>query len=137
MDTGLTFSTRVTNVVSVAFSHLKNIASIYDHFTHDAAQTIVHSYVTNKLDYCNYKVCQTTVSQSFKIGCQLPHSGHLLMTIYYWWNPKPDLCHTVIEHFAKLPLSSGIDYQGISDTANLILICNSIITHVIYLMCFS
>ncbi len=34
-------------------------------------------------------------------------SGHLLMPIYYWWNPKPDLCHTVIEHFAKLPLSSA------------------------------
>ncbi len=67
------------------------------------------------------------------------------MTIYYCWNPIPDLCHMVIEHLAKLSLSSGIDYQGISDTANisiahskhicskLLLICNSIITH--YILC--
>ncbi len=69
-----------------------------------------------------------------------------------WWNPKPDFCHTVIEHFAKLPLSSRIDYQGILDTANLsivlnahsrhicsklLLICNSITTNVIYFMYFS
>ncbi len=53
MDTGLTFSTQVSNVVSAAFSHLKNIASIYDHLTHHAAQTSTHTYVTNKLDYCN------------------------------------------------------------------------------------
>ncbi len=46
MDTGLTFSTHVSNVVSAAFFHLKNIASIYDHLTHDAAQTLVHAYVT-------------------------------------------------------------------------------------------
>ncbi len=52
MDTGLTFSTHVSNVVSAAFLNLKNIASIYDHLTHDAAQTLVHAYVTNKLDYC-------------------------------------------------------------------------------------
>ncbi len=60
MDTGLTFSTHVSNVVSVAFFHLKNIASIYDHFTHDATQTLVHAYVTNKLDYSNsvYKYSQ-------------------------------------------------------------------------------
>ncbi len=39
LGTGLTFSTHVSNVVSAAFYHLKNIANIYDHITHDAAQT--------------------------------------------------------------------------------------------------
>ncbi len=50
MDTGLTFSTHVSNVVSAAFFHLKNIASLFDHLTHDEALTLVHAYVTNKLD---------------------------------------------------------------------------------------
>ncbi len=36
-----------------SFFHLKNIASIYDHLTHDAVQTVVHAYVTNTFDYCN------------------------------------------------------------------------------------
>ncbi len=82
------------------------------------------------------------------IMCMKVHapSGLLFMTIYYWWNPKPDLCHMVIEHFAKLLLNSGIGYQGISDKANLsivlnahsryifsklLLICNYIMTHYI------
>ncbi len=51
MDTGLTFSIHVSNVVLAAFFHFKNIASIYDHLTD--AQTLVHAYVTNKLDNCN------------------------------------------------------------------------------------
>ncbi len=37
MDTGLTFSTHVSNVVSAAFFHLNKIATIYDHLTNDAA----------------------------------------------------------------------------------------------------
>ncbi len=57
-------------------------------------------------------------------------SGHLLMTIYYWWKPKPDLCHKVIEHFAKLFPSSGIVYQGISDTANLSIVLNAHPRHI-------
>ncbi len=35
MDTRLTFSTHVSNVVSAAFFHPKNIASIYDHLAND------------------------------------------------------------------------------------------------------
>ncbi len=56
MDTGLTFSTQVSNVVSAAFSHLKNIASIYYHLTNDATQSLVRVYGTNKLDYCNFVI---------------------------------------------------------------------------------
>jgi hypothetical protein len=53
MDSGLTLTTHVNGVVSAAFFHLRNIASINDHLTQEAAQTLVHAYVTNKLDYCN------------------------------------------------------------------------------------
>ncbi len=57
MDTGLTFSAHVCNVVSTAVFYLKKIASIYDHLTRDAAQILVYAYVTNKLDYCNSMFC--------------------------------------------------------------------------------
>ncbi len=84
MDTGLTFSTHVINVVSAAFFHLKNIASIYDHPAHDAAQTLslVHAYVTNKLDYSNsvlyglpnYLIIKLQhVQNCTKFGCQITH----------------------------------------------------------------
>ncbi len=53
MDTGLSFSNHVSNVVSVAAFHLKNTASTYGHLTHNASQSLVHAYVTNQIDYCN------------------------------------------------------------------------------------
>ncbi len=51
--------------------------------------------------------------------------------VCYWWNTKPDLCHTVIDHFVKLPLSSGIDYQEISDKTNISIIVNAHLTYLI------
>ncbi len=79
MNTGLTFSSHVSNVVSAAFFQLKNIASIYDHLTHDATQTLIHVYVTNKLDYYNsvlyglpiYLITKLQISTKF--GCQITH----------------------------------------------------------------
>ncbi len=57
-------------------------------------------------------------------------SDLLLMTIYYWWNPKSDFFHMVIENFAKLCLSSGIGYQEISDTTNLSIVLNAHSKHI-------
>ncbi len=186
MDTGLPFSTHVSNVVSAALFHLKNIVSISDHLSHDAAQTLVHAYVTNKLDYCssvlyglpNYPITMLQYVQNsaarllrsthkfdhitpvliqlhkFRIDFKilllnfkaLHNKAHRyicnLINVYEgafnlgslahdnWWNPKPDLCHTVIEHFAKLPISSGIHYQGISDTANVSIVLNAHSIHI-------
>lgn len=52
-------------------------------------------------------------------------SGHLFMTIYYLWNPSPDFYDMVIEEFPKLSLRLGIDYLGISNTANLPIVMNT------------
>ncbi len=54
MDTVLTLSIHVRNLISAAFSISKTLqASMTSLLTHDAAQTLVHAYDTNKLDYCN------------------------------------------------------------------------------------
>ncbi len=39
--------------MSVAFYHIKNIGSIRNHLTQEAALTLVHAHVTSILDYCN------------------------------------------------------------------------------------
>ncbi len=74
MDTGLTFSTHVSNVVSEVFFYLKNIASIYDHLTNDAAQTLVQAYVSNRLDYCDsvlYSLTKYLITICTKFGYQI------------------------------------------------------------------
>ncbi len=53
MHTGLTFCTHVSNVVSAGFSISRILQASMTSLNHDSAQTLVHAYVTNKLDYCN------------------------------------------------------------------------------------
>ncbi len=57
-------------------------------------------------------------------------SGDLLMTIYYWWNQKPELCH-----FPKLLISFGMGCIGMSDIANLSIVLNVHSKHIYLKLC--
>ncbi len=52
-DSGMTLEAHVNSVVSAAFYHFKNIGSIQNHQTQEAAVTLIHAHVTSRLDYCN------------------------------------------------------------------------------------
>ncbi len=91
MDTRLTFSTHVSNVVSAAFFHLKNIASIFNHLTHDAAQTLVHAYTTNKLDYCKSVLYDLPNYLITKLQCVQNLAGSLLTSTHKFDHITPVL----------------------------------------------
>ncbi len=52
-DSGITLEAHIKSVVSAAFYHIKNIGSIQNHQTQEAAVTLIHAHVTSRLDYCN------------------------------------------------------------------------------------
>jgi len=52
-DNCLSMTSHVTTVCQSAFFHLRNISRIRKYLTQDAAKTVVHAFVTAKLDYCN------------------------------------------------------------------------------------
>ena len=52
-DSGMTMEAHVNSVVRSAFYHIWRIGTIRDYLTHDAAVTLVHAYVSSRLDYCN------------------------------------------------------------------------------------
>ena len=52
-DENMTMEKHVVKQAQVAFFHLRNIGKICRLLTEESTKTIVHSFVTSKLDYCN------------------------------------------------------------------------------------
>ncbi len=50
IDTELTFPTHVSSIVVADFVATITLQAYNDHHTHAVSQTLVHAYVTNKLD---------------------------------------------------------------------------------------
>lgn len=52
-DESLSLIPHVTAVCKSASFHLRNIYKIRKYLTHDSAVTVIHAFVTSKLDFCN------------------------------------------------------------------------------------
>ena len=52
-DSELTMNTHITRTCSAAFFHLHNIKRISNFLSRDSLLTLVHAFVTSRLDYCN------------------------------------------------------------------------------------
>ena len=49
----LSMSKHITNVCDSAFFYLHSIESIKKYLHEDSLHTLVHAFITNRLDYCN------------------------------------------------------------------------------------
>ncbi|XP_061151098.1 probable RNA-directed DNA polymerase from transposon X-element isoform X1 [Syngnathus typhle] len=52
-DQTLSFQKHIKNITRIAFFHLRNIAKIRPILSTGDAETIIHAFVTSRLDYCN------------------------------------------------------------------------------------
>ena len=53
IDSNLTMDCHVTAMSKAVFCSIRNIGRIRKHLTRDAAETIIHAFVTSKLDSNN------------------------------------------------------------------------------------
>ncbi len=84
IDTGLACSSQSKQCIQQLVFYLKNITSIYDHLTHDAAETLLHGYVTNKLDYCNsvlFGLPNYYITRLQYLQIWLPDYSHVLTSL--------------------------------------------------------
>ena len=52
-DENLSMKAQVSSVCKSAYFHLRNIARIRKYFSESAAQSLVHAFITSRIDYCN------------------------------------------------------------------------------------
>ena len=52
-DDQLTMAVHITKICGAAFYHLHNIRRIRKYLSMDAAATLIHSFVSSRIDYCN------------------------------------------------------------------------------------
>ncbi|XP_060773433.1 uncharacterized protein LOC132883614 isoform X2 [Neoarius graeffei] len=53
MDPALSFKLRINHVTKTSFFHLRNIARLRPTLSTPAAETLIHAFITSRLDYCN------------------------------------------------------------------------------------
>ncbi|XP_053569847.1 uncharacterized protein LOC128660189 [Bombina bombina] len=53
IDAGLSFKQQISSVIKSAYFHLKNIARIQHLIPQDDMPTLIHAFVSSRLDYCN------------------------------------------------------------------------------------
>ena len=52
-DEKLSMATHVTKICSAVFFQLYNIRGIRRYLSQESSETLIHSFMTNKVDYCN------------------------------------------------------------------------------------
>ena len=68
-DNKLTMSTHVTKICNAAFYHLHNIRRIKKYLSRDPLLTLIHPFITSRLDYCNGLLYGLPNSQIVKLTC--------------------------------------------------------------------
>jgi len=53
LDSKLTFAPHVRRLSGKCFYHLQQMRTVRRSLTEDAAKTMVHAFVTSRIDYCN------------------------------------------------------------------------------------
>uniref|UniRef100_A0A3B1IDG0 Reverse transcriptase domain-containing protein n=1 Tax=Astyanax mexicanus TaxID=7994 RepID=A0A3B1IDG0_ASTMX len=53
LDPTLSFKSHINHIVKTSFFHLRNIARLRPTLPTPAAETLIHAFITSRLDYCN------------------------------------------------------------------------------------
>ncbi|XP_078020681.1 uncharacterized protein LOC144459834 [Epinephelus lanceolatus] len=105
-DSQLKFDHHFNYITRTAFFHLKNIARLRPSLTYSAAETLIHAFITSRLDYCNIIL----YGSSSKVLNKLQHiqntAAHLLTHTRSREHITP-----VLQKRYWLPISHCIQYK--------------------------
>ena len=105
-DSNLTMDCHVTAVSKAAFCSIRNIGRIRKHLTRDAAETIIHAFVTSRLDSSNSLLYGITNSQLSRLQ-RLQNIAARIIT----HTKKTDHITPVLADLHWLPIEQRLKYK--------------------------
>ena len=105
-DSQLTMSSHISKLCSVVFYHLCNIRRIRKYLSQETAGTLVHAFITSRIDYCNSLLYGLPSNQLAKIQRVLNASARLVCN-------APRFCHItpIMRDLHWLPIRARINFK--------------------------
>ena len=111
-DYDLSFEHHINQITRTAFFHLKNIARLRPSVSSSAAETLIHSFITSRIDYSNSVLYGTPSKTLNKLQC-IQNSLH---------TPTPTRDHItpVLQNLHWLPVPQRIQFKILLLTQSLL-----------------
>ena len=106
-DNKLCMSKHITKACNAAFFHLYNIRRIKKYLSRDCLLTLVHAFVTNRLDYCNILLYGLPKVQIAKLQRVQNAAARLILNLEKYSSISPAL----YELHCMLPVNSRIHFK--------------------------
>ena len=105
-DPSLSFQTHIKSVTKSAFHHLKNISRLRSSLSDSVAETLIHAFITSRLDYCNGVLSGVPGNTLDRLQYVLNCAARVLTRTKPWQHITPTLIHL---HW--LPVKFCIQYK--------------------------
>ncbi|XP_075963092.1 uncharacterized protein LOC142966290 [Anarhichas minor] len=105
-DSNLSFEHHVKQITRTAFFHLKNIARLRPSLSSSAAETLIHAFITSRIDYCN-SILHGTSSKILNKLQYIQNSAARLLT----HTRSRDHITPVLQNLHWLPVPQRIQYK--------------------------
>jgi hypothetical protein len=105
-DQFMDMDAQVTSICKAAYYHLRNINSIRTVLTHQTTETLIHAFITSRLDNGNCLLYGITAKSLNKLQQVQNSAARVLMKI-----KKRDHITPVLKHLHWLPVRQRIDFK--------------------------
>lgn len=106
LDSQLKFDHHINHITKTAFFHLKNIARLRPSLTFSAAETLIHAFITSRLDYCN-SILYGSSSKVLNKLQYIQNSAARLLT----YTRSRDHITPVLQNLHWLPITYRIQFK--------------------------